>query len=226
MNPSWPAGQSDQTGQSSSSPIIYSSRRPRRPLLIVVIIAVIILAGGGISLAMFGNSGDAGFKPQESKVSSADANAEPPVPTSSTTGQPDTTPAPAATPATSPTGRPAPAPAPTAKPSPTPTPAAAPVPATPPPAAPQTYTITHTGSGYSPANITIKTGDTVNFVNSSNDYIWPASDNHPSHTKYAAFDPKAPVAAGQSWSFTFTQSGAWGYHDHIRPSENGTITVN
>ncbi len=100
-------------------------------------------------------------------------------------------------------------------------------------------TITFTDSGASPANVTIKQGQTVQFVNNTTRSIWPASDDHPAHTKYAgtsrnqhcpdgastAFDACKGFAAGESWSFTFAKAGAWGYHDHLRASVGGTITV-
>ena len=90
----------------------------------------------------------------------------------------------------------------------------------------KTYTIDYTNNCYSPANRTIKQGDTIKFTNSSNKNMWPASDNHPSHTIYPEFDPDTGIAPGSSWSFTFTKTGSWDYHDHNKPGCTGTITVN
>lgn len=55
--------------------------------------------------------------------------------------------------------------------------------------------------------------------------MWVASNPHPIHTNYPAFDEKAPVINGSSWSFTFDKIGTWGYHNHRNPSSGGTIVV-
>lgn len=89
----------------------------------------------------------------------------------------------------------------------------------------RTHTITYTETGFTPADLTIKTGETVIFKNNSTRAFWPASNDHPSHTIYPEFDPKKTIAAGESWSFTFTKVGSWKYHDHRAASLGGTITV-
>lgn len=91
--------------------------------------------------------------------------------------------------------------------------------------APKTYDISYTNSCYSPANITIKKGDTVKFANNSTKNMWPASNNHPSHTIYPEFDAKGDISPGGTYSFTFTKTGAWGYHDHSKLNCGGIITV-
>lgn len=85
--------------------------------------------------------------------------------------------------------------------------------------------ITYTETGFSPDNLTIKSGDTTIFQNDSARAFWPASNDHPVHYKYSEFDPKKIIPAGESWSFTFTKSGTWGYHDHRSSNLGGTITV-
>ena len=85
--------------------------------------------------------------------------------------------------------------------------------------------ITRTDEGYEPTEITIKVGDTLSFVNESDEFHWPASDVHPTHTIYSEFDPLEPIAPGGTWSFTFTRAGEWRFHDHIRANLKGTITV-
>lgn len=87
------------------------------------------------------------------------------------------------------------------------------------------YTINYTNSCFSPADIAIKKGDTVKFVNNSSRDMWPASDNHPKHTIYPEFDANKDIAPGGNYSFTFTKIGAWGYHDHNKSNCGGTITV-
>lgn len=102
-----------------------------------------------------------------------------------------------------------------------------PAPSGPEPTAPthNTYTISYSNSCFSPNTITITNGDTITFVNNSTRDMWPASDNHPSHTIYPEFDPGQSIAPGGSYPFTFTKSGTWGFHDHNKPNCDGTITV-
>ncbi len=88
-----------------------------------------------------------------------------------------------------------------------------------------TVIVTRTAEGYEPKEITIEVGDTVQWVNESGEYHWPASDLHPTHGVYPEFDPMTPVAPDDVWQFTFTKEGEWRYHDHIRANKTGTVTV-
>lgn len=85
--------------------------------------------------------------------------------------------------------------------------------------------ISYNGTVYTPSNITIETGDTVVFKNNSTGSFWPASGPHPQHTDYPEFDPKKAIAAGGTFEFKFLKAGEWGFHDHLRPSAFGKITV-
>ncbi|BCX15823.1 MAG: hypothetical protein KatS3mg098_052 [Candidatus Parcubacteria bacterium] len=99
--------------------------------------------------------------------------------------------------------------------------------------------VTYTNSGYSPSILKIKAGTTVIFKNESSRSMWTASAFHPSHTVYGgtsleehcpdtaavAFDACSGVLPGNSWSFTFTKKGSWKYHNHLAPSDFGTIVV-
>lgn len=95
--------------------------------------------------------------------------------------------------------------------------------------------ITFTDAGYSPSSVTIKKGQTVRYVNNSNTGTWPASANHPSHTVYpqksatdclgSSFDACHNLKPGESWEFTFTEVGTWGYHDHSNAKFRGTVVV-
>ncbi|OHA98676.1 MAG: hypothetical protein A3E02_01420 [Candidatus Zambryskibacteria bacterium RIFCSPHIGHO2_12_FULL_38_34] len=88
-----------------------------------------------------------------------------------------------------------------------------------------TVVVTYTDSGFSPQNITIKKGDTVTFVNKSSIGMWVASGPHPTHTNYPAFDEKATVSNGGSWSFTFDLVGSWGYHNHKNSAAFGKVII-
>ena len=82
-----------------------------------------------------------------------------------------------------------------------------------------------TDEGFVPQNIRIKQGTTVRFTTTRSDEFWPASNPHPTHSLYPAFDPKEPIEPSDSWSFTFDRVGVWGYHDHIRAYYTGIIQV-
>lgn len=89
----------------------------------------------------------------------------------------------------------------------------------------RTPTVTYDGETFNPPSLTVKLGQTVVFKNKSREAFWPAADLHPSHTLWSEFDPKEPIAENTAWSFTFTKPGTWTYHNHIRPTQTGTITV-
>ncbi|MSR76155.1 MAG: hypothetical protein EXS68_01010 [Candidatus Ryanbacteria bacterium] len=96
-----------------------------------------------------------------------------------------------------------------------------------------------TKTGFVPNQVTIKMGEAVRFQNESGDASWPASAMHPTHTMYPGsdikkcdtteepkiFDACRGLADGESWSFVFTEKGAWKYHDHVVSGKFGGITV-
>ncbi|MBI5613350.1 hypothetical protein HY947_00325 [Candidatus Gottesmanbacteria bacterium] len=86
-------------------------------------------------------------------------------------------------------------------------------------------TIYRIDEGFIPQNIYVEKGQSVRFVNLSHRAMWPASNTHPNHLAYPAFDPKKPIAAGGSWEFSFTTEGAWKFHDHISPYVTGYVVV-
>ncbi len=102
--------------------------------------------------------------------------------------------------------------------------------------APMTATVTYDGSSFTPRSVTIARGGTVTWVNESGGNMWVASARHPDHTVYAgttrqqhcpdtsgtAFDQ---CQGGGNYSFTFTKTGSWNYHDHINASVFGTVVV-
>ena len=93
---------------------------------------------------------------------------------------------------------------------------------------------------YSPADVTINKGERVTFMNESDSAFWPATNLHPRHTGYPGsdmakcesedaagniFDACEPIEPGGQYGFVFHELGEWPYHDHLRPSAGGTITV-
>lgn len=99
------------------------------------------------------------------------------------------------------------------------------------PSAPTTQTptaqnvVTYNESGFSPNTLRVNVGAAVTFNNESSNPMWVASNPHPIHTGYPGFDAKRGYAKGESYSFTFTKAGTWKYHNHLSPSEGGTIIV-
>jgi plastocyanin len=93
--------------------------------------------------------------------------------------------------------------------------------------------VTYTGSGFSPATVTIPQGGTVIFKNAASVGVWVASDPHPFHSGYpttggcigSTFDSCKSIAPGDSFKFTFTFIGSWGYHNHMNPGQRGTVVV-
>lgn len=87
------------------------------------------------------------------------------------------------------------------------------------------HTMTLGEDGYEPQDITIARGDTIEFSTALDGPFWPASNVHPTHRIYSAFDPKKPVPPDETWGFTFGRVGEWRYHDHLKPYHTGIITV-
>lgn len=93
--------------------------------------------------------------------------------------------------------------------------------------------VKYTEDGFSPKTLTIKQGETVTWINEDSDPMWIASNPHPVHTDYpesggcsgSKFDACKPIEKGGSYSFTFDKTGNWGYHNHLTPSNMGTIIV-
>ncbi len=103
-------------------------------------------------------------------------------------------------------------------------------------AAPMSVTVVYGSQGFTPATVTIAKGGSVKWVNESGSSMWVATDEHPSHIVYAgttrqqhcpdasgeAFDQCAP---GNDYSFTFSKTGLWQYHDHMNAARGGTVVV-
>lgn len=85
-------------------------------------------------------------------------------------------------------------------------------------------TITYTSGGSSPASLTIKAGTTVTWVNNSGSSLSVNSNPHPVHTNYSLLNI-GTIGDGQSKSLIFDKPGTYGYHNHLNPSQTGTIVV-
>jgi hypothetical protein len=89
----------------------------------------------------------------------------------------------------------------------------------------QPRTIVLKDDGFHPRVLTVRQGETVTFRSERNKYHWPASDFHPTHTIFPAFDPKEPVRPDATWSFTFEKPGVYKYHDHLAAYYFGIVRV-
>jgi len=85
--------------------------------------------------------------------------------------------------------------------------------------------VTLTDGGFVPNHFRIKKGTEVVFSTDLGSPFWPASNIHPSHGIYPAFDAKQPIESDTTWSFVFDKAGSWGFHDHVRSYYTGIIEV-
>lgn len=103
----------------------------------------------------------------------------------------------------------------------------------------QTHTVEVTLFRFAPQSLTIKAGDTVDFVAKDSAGRWVASNVHSVHREYPGsgiekcgtseedqiFDSCKILASGETFSFTFNEKGTWKYHDHKSSGTRGTIVV-
>lgn len=85
-------------------------------------------------------------------------------------------------------------------------------------------TIAYTDNGFSPASLTVKSGDQVTITNNSSRLLQFDSDPHPQHTD----DPElnvGTIAPGQSRTITVHTTGSHGYHNHLNADDIGTLVV-
>ena len=87
------------------------------------------------------------------------------------------------------------------------------------------HSVEITASGFSPANLNIKAGDTIVFTNRDSVKHWPASGVHPSHLLCTGFDSLKGLNKGETYSFTFKEAKECPMHDHLNPSLRGKIIV-
>lgn len=86
-------------------------------------------------------------------------------------------------------------------------------------------TVEYADGGFVPDRVEINQGGQIKFLNRSDRPLWPASNIHPTHQVYPGFDAKGPIGSGEAWVFNFDQVGVWRYHNHLSPTDGGTIVV-
>ncbi|SRR3989344_828539 len=89
-------------------------------------------------------------------------------------------------------------------------------------------TVTFSDSGVSPSTVTIKSGESLTWVNNSSKSVQVGSANHPTHTlnrELTSGEFVTELAPGASATVTLTKKGTWGYHNHLDPSVTGKVVV-
>jgi plastocyanin len=89
---------------------------------------------------------------------------------------------------------------------------------------PNGYIDVKSGTGFSPKNMTVTKGTAVTWIALDSSAPTVASNPHPTHNDIPGFETTT-IYMGQSWSYTFTTAGTWGYHNHNFPEQAGTVTV-
>ena len=100
-------------------------------------------------------------------------------------------------------------------------------------------TIAITDKGFFPDSANIPVGTTVLWVNKGDKPHWPASDLHPTHTRYPGsgiekcntedskdiLDSCNGLKADESFKFHFDEAGKWSLHDHLNPNLKMIVDV-
>jgi len=89
--------------------------------------------------------------------------------------------------------------------------------------APVEVTLNADGS-FTPSSVTVSVGRAVRFTNQSGAKGRVASNPHPAHDGLPGFD-SADLPAGLNYAYKFKRTGTFGFHNHLNPSMQGTVTV-
>lgn len=89
----------------------------------------------------------------------------------------------------------------------------------------QMIIVRHSADGFDPPIITIRSGQTIQWINDDASGMWIASDPHPEHIEYPGLDESHGVAQGETYEFAFAKAGVWGYHNHLNPEKIGKVVV-
>jgi len=84
--------------------------------------------------------------------------------------------------------------------------------------------ITLTKSGFEPSELKIKAKTLVVWINKSGNPATINSDNHPTHLLYP-FLNLGEFADGSSIQVMFDKPGRYTYHNHLNPTQKGTVLV-
>lgn len=87
-----------------------------------------------------------------------------------------------------------------------------------------TMTIVYTNNGFSPVEVTVKKDSTIHISNQSNSPLQFSSADHPTHLKNGELN-MGTLQSGEEGEIKVTTVGTWGYHNHLRSSDIGTLIV-
>lgn len=79
-------------------------------------------------------------------------------------------------------------------------------------------------TGFNPASVDVGVGTRVVFINESGEVATVNSDDHPTHTKFP-FLNLGEFGNGSSVQAIFDKAGTFTYHNHLNPSQKGTVVV-
>lgn len=88
----------------------------------------------------------------------------------------------------------------------------------------QQTTVTLTQSGFEPAIATVKAGTKVIWINKSGQISTVDSAGHPTHLGYPSLN-LGEFGNGAQVSLVFDKAGTYKYHNHLNPSQTGTVVV-
>lgn len=84
--------------------------------------------------------------------------------------------------------------------------------------------VTVTSSGYDPQSLTIKAGTKVIWTNKSGVAVTVDSALHPTHLVYPPLN-LGQFEDGSSKELVFDKAGTYRYHNHLNPTQFGSIIV-
>lgn len=86
----------------------------------------------------------------------------------------------------------------------------------------QKPTIRYKSSGFEPKKLTVKAGQEILISNDIR--VEFSSEPHPSHTENSELNLEI-TNPSKGAAFTPNKKGTFGFHDHLKPSNSGEITV-
>jgi plastocyanin len=87
------------------------------------------------------------------------------------------------------------------------------------------YTVYYGLGVFSPTNIRIHVGDSVKFQNDSGSPIRVVSDSTDGRPDLAGFDSVGDIPPKSAFTYTFSRTGIFGYHNAKNLTEEGTVIV-
>lgn len=88
----------------------------------------------------------------------------------------------------------------------------------------ETTNVIITTSGFTPETIKIKPGTKVVWTNKGGETVTVNSDLHPTHLLYPPLN-LGELSNGASVELVFDKPGTLKYHNHLNPSQTGTVIV-